>query len=400
MTSNRREFLVGGLSAGAAVPLVGSAIPKVHAGGVSAGRKMVYLQVRGGFDWLNVMVPADDPIYQAARPNLGIPKSKTLALQSGSSVYLAPAVASFKALFDRGEFAFLQNVGYPSPSLSHFESEKKYFAADPTTSVLTEGWIARYLRLAYTGSARIPVMDIENRLNGMLVGSSPPVLRNPAQFQFFSDSASPSGTDRRTELAMMKANAAVARGTAPFISEIGRGMAGAFDDSATILATGSSYRPRVTYPTSRLSTDLQVAARYITGGLDTEIYVVSTGGFDTHANEVVFGGWARTARSGPTMVMVPWRWSLVFRSMLVSTVSSPICPSPPRRTTTTTSRSTRVRRTSAASTRRCWAGGLVWRTQRSSSAARSRRCRSSDSEPKGREPNDATLLAVAPGWNR
>jgi uncharacterized protein (DUF1501 family) len=296
MTSTRRDFLIGGLSAGAALPLGAKLAPQwlQAAGSGAQQKKLVILQINGGWDLFNQIVPVNMPVYYAARPTngIGIPDSATTTLEIAASIPQKWAIfmRGFKDLYDRGDLAVINGFGYPNPNLSHFESELKYYQADPAASILTEGWLSRYLRLGYTGGFQVPAMDFQGRLVGAFVGSRVPVFTSPTAFGYQYDTNAISSGDNATEHATLKQNAMVLRQTpSPNLRYLAEGTAGAVNDSALVQTSGANYTPRVTYPATTLARDLQLAARYITGGLATHVFYLSTGGFDNHANIAVAG---------------------------------------------------------------------------------------------------------------
>lgn len=288
MTTTRRQFLAAGALAGAAVPLV-RPTPRWLQGAPPrrTGQILVIVQAHGGYDYFNQIVPATHPNYINGRPNLRIAQSVCLNLRNGASYWWAPAMQSFKDLYDRGDLAIVHNIGYPNPNLSHFESEKKWYAADPAVTVLQRGWLARWLDL-YGGTAQIPAVDLENRMNDAFSGQRVPVMTNVEGFQFAVDPGTPA--DNNLELSLIQSNAAALRPTAdPFLRYIADGTADAFADSLLIQQAAASYNPAVTYPAGTLSQRLQLAASLITGNLGADVYYVDTGGFDNHANLAVAG---------------------------------------------------------------------------------------------------------------
>ncbi|MCC6671518.1 MAG: DUF1501 domain-containing protein [Planctomycetes bacterium] len=293
MKTTRRDFLLGGLSAGAAVPLGASLAPawlQGATGAAGSGRVLVVVRVSGGYDWLNVIADVDHPVYNNARPNLRLQKAVTLPIDASTPRRFHPALLPFKQLYDRGELAVVQGVGYPQPNLSHFESEKIYYSADRNVVLVDTGWLGQYLKVGYTGGSQLPALDLEGALNPSFNGYQVPVVPNPTTFRFLSDTATPSNIDANTELAALRANAALLRPTAdPELLYVANGIVSAYDNSQLIQTTGTTYSPSVTYPGTALGNTLRNAARFIIGGLDTQIYFTSTGGLDTHANEVQAG---------------------------------------------------------------------------------------------------------------
>ena len=292
MSTTRRRFLATGLSAGAAAPFLRPQPTWLDAVGSVAGPTdavLVVVQIRGGWDMLQMLPEIDHPKYIAARPDIKLAKSKVLTLAPAAKHYWHPAMAPFKALYDRGDLAVIQNIGYPKPSLSHFASEKKWWAADPTASIVDQGWLAAYLEKGYTGTFALPAINIESRLNGAFIGTRVPVFRRVSDFKFNFDQNQFAKFDNDTQLEILAANAKAARtGAHPNLLHISGSTADAVSDSALLQSAGSSYSPMATYPSNALSGYLQIAARYITDTkIGTKIYMTSWGGFDNHANEVI-----------------------------------------------------------------------------------------------------------------
>jgi uncharacterized protein (DUF1501 family) len=296
MTSTRREFVMGGLAAGASLPIVAGRLAPAWlqaAGSMLAGRKLVVLQVHGGWDYFNQIVPVNMPVYYSARPttSIGIADSEgvsTLTIAAGIPQKWAIALQPFKAMYDAGRLAVINNIGYPRPNLSHFSSEMIWEEADPNASIRTQGWLSRYLTKGYAGGYHIPALDIETRLNGSFLGSRVPVMRNTTTFSFQFDAST--AADNNLEAQLLMEHALALRATqSPNLQFLCKGLAGSVNDSATLLSTGAGYTPRVTYPNSQLARDLQLVARYITGGLPTHVYYLGTGGFDNHANLAIAG---------------------------------------------------------------------------------------------------------------
>ena len=152
----RRDFMVSGITATG----VGIIVPPVFAQSVFAAtmddihndRVLVILQLGGGNDGLNTVVPYADPAYLQARPTIGIPADKVLPLNA--EIGLNPVMPGIKKLFDAGEVALVQGVGYPNPVYSHFEGLYIWEHADPTMEQ-TDGWLGKLLasRARRTGSS-------------------------------------------------------------------------------------------------------------------------------------------------------------------------------------------------------------------------------------------------------
>jgi len=103
---------------------------------------LVVLQLAGGNDGLNTVIPFADDIYFNSRPTLAIPKEQVLSIDG--LVGLNPSLAPLKNLYDSGNLAIIQGVGYPNPNRSHFRSTEIWQTASDAQQNLTKGWIGRY----------------------------------------------------------------------------------------------------------------------------------------------------------------------------------------------------------------------------------------------------------------
>src|SRR5256886_8608210 len=174
---SRRDFMTQGL-----LPIfAGSAVPAVFANGVAAaaadspkatptGRTLVLVQLAGGNDGLNTLIPFQDGAYHDARPTL---RQDTGVLALNNQLGLHPNLRGLKASYDAGQLAIVQGVGYPSPNLSHFASMSIWETASVQGGI-GDGWLGRYLNyLDKVGES--PNHALEGVSAGSLV---PPELRS------------------------------------------------------------------------------------------------------------------------------------------------------------------------------------------------------------------------------
>jgi uncharacterized protein (DUF1501 family) len=285
MNTNRREFLLAGLGAGATLPIAPRWLQAV--GPTAAPRIMVVVEIQGGWDYFNQIVPVNEPVYYTARPTTGIGIADTpqtvLPISAAVPQKWAAFMQAFKDLYDRGDLAVINNVGYPNPDLSHFESFKKIHAANPMATAISEGWLARWINVAYNGGFSIPALDIEQRTNEVFTGSRVPVLADLASFGHQFDTTS--WEDNVLQAWTLKQNALELRPlTRPTVRYLAKATADAITESALLRGGVGGYTPRVTYPAGQLANDLKTAALYITANLQTQCYYVSTTGFDLHSS--------------------------------------------------------------------------------------------------------------------
>ncbi|MCL6552191.1 MAG: DUF1501 domain-containing protein [Firmicutes bacterium] len=258
-------------------PLVASAP------GVPDDRVLVVVQMGGGNDGLNTVVPYADDAYYRARPRLAVPRQQVIRLTD--EVGLHPRMARFKELYDRGSAAIIQGVGYPNPSRSHFRAMEIWQTADPEGRGLRVGWIGRYF------DSNCPVC--EQPTVGVNVGPSLPLalrsaggqgvtLETPETFQWMP---SREGMGAREELElfrMLNAPAPNEPGTIDFLRHTAMNAVLASEQVRDALR---KYRGGIEYPNHRFAAQLRLVAQMIAGGLPTKVYYTHMTGFDTHANQ-------------------------------------------------------------------------------------------------------------------
>ena len=144
MHFKRREFLQVGSLATATMMLPKFLKAFEQPNMVPAGNKVVVvIQFSGGNDGLNTVIPITNDIYYKERPRLAIAKADALNLNG--DVGLNPALEAFKGLYDEGNLAILNNVGYPNPDRSHFRSMDIWQSASKSEDYVYTGWLGRYL---------------------------------------------------------------------------------------------------------------------------------------------------------------------------------------------------------------------------------------------------------------
>lgn len=252
--------------------LLGGATPTDHV--------LVIVQLSGGNDGLNTVIPTENyAAYYAARSNIAIPENKILPLTAKTG--LNPAMTGMKAMYDEGKLGVIQAVGYPTPSFSHFRATDIWMSASDSNEVIVSGWGGRYLNYEYPN---FPVGYPNNTMPdplGIQIGSTtsltfqgPSVsmgmsISNPSSFyNLLSGIEDPApNTNAGKELKYIRL---VAKQTSQYATVIKAA-------AANVLQQGA-------YPTPNpLADQLKIVARLIKGGLQTRLYMVSYGSFDTHS---------------------------------------------------------------------------------------------------------------------
>jgi uncharacterized protein (DUF1501 family) len=255
---------------------------------------LVVIQLAGGNDGLNSVVPFADDAYYAARPSLAVRKSDLLVLNDycGLNKTLMP----FKQLYDDGLFALIHGVGYPNPNRSHFRSTEIWHTATDSHRSLSTGWIGRYFDNACQGCDPTVGVSIGNETPLALVGKQPTGVSfsEPEQFTWKSNSIGSDAEELFMDLnapdddAMSGATIGSLGGAShggDTMDFLQRTALDAQVSSQKILAITKTQRNSASYPSNRLGSSLSLVARMIAGGLPTRVYYVSQGGYDTHSNQ-------------------------------------------------------------------------------------------------------------------
>jgi uncharacterized protein (DUF1501 family) len=250
-------------------------------GQVNAPGTLVIVQMAGGNDGLNTLVPYADSRYYDLRPNMAIPQADVLPIDD--EVGFHPAMDKLKDLWDGGNLAIVEGVGYPSPSFSHFESMDIWQSADLGGN-FKEGWLGRYFEsLQDTQSAPFQGMAVGRKLPLSLRSSKVPIptVKSVERYQLRGDPRFPDATEDRAQ-AVLNLFAASPR-SAPYSVLLDNTMDAAYRSSLALQRAHAAYQPGATYPETPLADALKLLAEAITNDLGVKVGHVSIGGFDTHA---------------------------------------------------------------------------------------------------------------------
>ncbi|MDT8911982.1 DUF1501 domain-containing protein [Amycolatopsis sp. PS_44_ISF1] len=275
---NRRRFLTAtgvtaaaALAAGATQVDWGRLMSAAQDRPIDPGsRVLVVVTLYGGNDGLNTVVPAADPAYQKARPDLAYRAEDVLDL--GEGLGLNPGLKGFKGLWDSGRLAVLRGVGYPKPDHSHFRSMAIWQTASPETAV-PSGWLGRWLDA--TGEDPLRAVSVEPVLPPLLAGERTAAATLPVGGLHLPSGALGTG---------FEGLGAVQPGEGVWQARAARSVDDLHRAAHTLVgapADGDRAEPRQ----GELAAQLDVVAGLIEAGVPTRVYSVSLGGFDTHADE-------------------------------------------------------------------------------------------------------------------
>jgi len=290
MHVTRRQFVRGGVTAftfGFAAPQFLTELALAQGG---SARNLVVLYLNGGNDALSTLVPYGDPDYYARRPTIALPASQVLQVgtdRAGNVLGLHPALPGLKQIFDGGKLAIIQRTGYVNSSRSHFQGFDIYGTANPGNPQGT-GWLGRYLDtlpspidpLVGWNTTRETPRALQARTVGV------PAITSPAAYSFNSPNAGAEAGYERAAALRISSHLPSDRPHLSFVNSTAQAALGTLDRVATV----ASYRPSVTYPNNGLGQALQAVAGAMNRQIGTKVFWVSTGGYDTHANQNPMNG--------------------------------------------------------------------------------------------------------------
>ncbi len=241
---------------------------------------LVIVQLAGGNDGLNTVIPFEDADYYRLRPTLGI--AKTEALRLNDTLGLHPACAELHGLFRDGQLAVVQNVGYPNPNRSHFRSSEIWETGSDSGEFLGSGWLGRFMDNACAGA---PADADPCAVH--LTSDLPQSLSAEHEHATFGLNADARGGTNDDAVKLLESMMAGAGHDHEHSNEgfLKHTMMDALVTEKKVQRVLSSYRPETRYPMTTFSNSLRNVAGLISAGLSTRVYFVSLSGFDTHSNQ-------------------------------------------------------------------------------------------------------------------
>lgn len=299
MNWSRREFIVKGATLFATLglggPLLlsksGQPLLAESAGGAPASAPaaaetgspvLVVIQLSGGNDGINTLIPYGLGGYFDARPTLAMREDEVLAING--HVGLHPSLRGLHGMYISGRLAIVQGVGYPNPDRSHFRSMDIWQTAEPDKIGL-DGWLGRYIRSS--------LADAGNPLKALQIGSfanksfqmdevNVPVVQTLDTFRLV-DPKTPVAMQNRIAESFLDMYDPNRQGVQ--IGVACRRGKEAYESVAAIQSLGAGYRNKVEYPKSGFAKDLQLVVRMLAGQSRTRVFYTQLGGFDDHAQE-------------------------------------------------------------------------------------------------------------------
>lgn len=237
-------------------------------------KRLVIMQLDGGNDGLNTIVPFRNDIYYKNRPSLAI-KGNDL-IKATDDIGFHSSLKPLKRLFDKGYVSIINNVGYPNPNRSHFRSIDIWQTASHSNQSLTSGWIGRYLD-AY-GKAPYDAIEVDESLSLAMKGETLSAIATNNAQRLFRTSQEPyfkSIINHSSDAHLSEHN----------LGYLYKTLIAAESSAKYIYETSKTFSSKQTYPNTQFAKQLKTTADFINSGLQTKVYYTSLGGFDTHANQ-------------------------------------------------------------------------------------------------------------------
>ena len=279
-------LLINGIPVFGATTTNNSALDKLASVSYGCGKILVIVQMNGGNDALNMVLPLDKYANLSnARGNILMNQSQVATLNNNTTTGLHPAMAEMKNMYNDGKLMIVQGVSYPNPNFSHFRATDIWFSASGSNQTLDTGWLGRELDTQFPGfPTNYPNPEMPDPL-AIQIGSTLPFslqgpginmgynVTNPAALlNVINGITDPApNNDYGRELSFLR---------------LMKDQSNAY---RTVIqnAYNVAQPQAATYPTGNaLADQLKVIAKLINGGLQTPIYIVNIGGFDTHENQV------------------------------------------------------------------------------------------------------------------
>lgn len=289
-TVNRRDFLKTSLYTVGVAGIVPQFLfrSKTVLGAIKDNDNiLVIVQLTGGNDGLNTVIPYTNDIYFRSRPRLKLDKSEWITVND--EIALNSSLSGIKNLYDNGNVALIQGVGYPNPNRSHFRSMDIWHSASDSDEYLSDGWLGRYMHL-HGGEKPDPMLGIN--INSTIS----PAMKNKYGIgvAFEGNTRGRGGQSTRSRFAPNRQNGMDIQekmikneieNRASNLDFIKFTQVNALHSRVTIEEAARNYRSLSDYPQTQLGRRLRLIAAGISENLPARIYYTSFGSFDTHANQ-------------------------------------------------------------------------------------------------------------------
>ncbi|WP_405294851.1 DUF1501 domain-containing protein [Algibacter sp. Ld11] len=238
-------------------------------------KRLVIIQLSGGNDGLNTVIPYQNDVYYKARPSLGIKKGDVLKLTD--EVGLHKSLKPLKNLYDNGNLCVINNVGYPNPIRSHFRSMDIWQTATDSDKYSQSGWLGRYLDIY--GKHPYSAIEISDSLSLAMKGERINAIATQDAKALYNLSKDPyfkNVIKHQDDAHLSEHN----------LGYLYKSMISAESSAKYIYETSKTFSSKVEYPQNYFAKQLKTTAQFINSGLDTKVFYGALSGFDTHVNQL------------------------------------------------------------------------------------------------------------------
>jgi uncharacterized protein (DUF1501 family) len=240
-------------------------------------KTLVIVQLSGGNDGLNTIIPFRNDLYYSLRPQIGIPENNVLKLND--EMGLNPSLEGLRKIYDEGNLCVINNVGYPNPDLSHFRSMDIWQTGSGSDQYKATGWIGRYLDAACPDCTPYSAIEADHSLSLALKGEkvSGFAISDPAKL--YISTKNPFLNNVLKE----HTNDETADSNNEYLYKV---MRETFSSAEYVYQKSKIYKSQTEFPQTPFSATLRTIAELIGSGCETKVYYTSLSGFDSHNNQV------------------------------------------------------------------------------------------------------------------
>jgi uncharacterized protein (DUF1501 family) len=299
MPINRRQFIkrsAGAITVSVMVPrfLSGSVFGQMVSSPGPSKKALVIIELAGGNDGLNTVIPYTDARYFALRPTIGFRDTDLKDTQGRTTILnnqlgLHPSMGKLKEMYDAGRVAVVVGVGYPNPSGSHFESADIWHSGRRDDN-RSDGWLGRYAERSLVGVSGLTAVAIEDKLPKTFASRNivVPNIPNFEDFGIRTDSWYPDNRDNKINTLLALNGRSFPSGS--FVAEQARIGFDAVNGALQFKSALGNYHSTVQYPDNNpLAEGLQKLAQILVTIPESTLLYVQMGGFDTHSDQTAGG---------------------------------------------------------------------------------------------------------------
>lgn len=274
---NRRDFIKQSALVSGSILLPSFLKPLSALGNSTGNKKLVVIQLSGGNDGLNTIVPYRNDIYYKVRPSISIAKDTVLKLND--ELGFNPALKPLKSLFDAGNMCIINGVGYPNPDKSHFRSMDIWQSASSSSEVISTGWLGRYLDSNCDGCVQPHhAIETDDSLSLALKGAARKgmAIKEPAQLSRVANEPFIKNVCSAVQTNML---------TDDNLGYLYKTLIESEQSANYVYSKVKTQKNIAEFDKEKFSQSMSLISRFILSGLSTKVYYTSIGSFDTHANQ-------------------------------------------------------------------------------------------------------------------